>query len=162
MLSVVEVAPDAIERGPGAHRDAAGAARPSRGMTRLDGALYMIVDLEALLATDDAAAADRHDARTCTSCRKCPSARPPRSSDCCSAGRASAIPHQKVDLLRNRLGRRLVELRLGDFEDYAELLAGPQGSAEAVNMVEALTTHTTSFFREGQQYRWMRTSPCPR
>lgn len=66
-----------------------------------------------------------------------------------------AIPHDKTDLLRNRLGRRLRDLGLEDFDSYGRLLASPAGAIEAVRMVEALTTHTTSFFREGRQYEWL-------
>ncbi len=72
-----------------------------------------------------------------------------------------SIPQQKTDLLRNRLGRRLFELRLVDFDDYAEHLGGPNGAAEAVKMVEALTTHTTSFFREDKQYKWLASAGLP-
>lgn len=53
VISVVEVAPDAIEPVPVPTATRWRGAAVT-GMTRLDGALFMIVDLEALLASDAA------------------------------------------------------------------------------------------------------------
>lgn len=71
------------------------------------------------------------------------------------------IPADRTDLLRNRLIRRLRALRLDDFDSYLRLLEGPSAEAEAPLLVEALTTHTTSFFREGRQYQWLGATGLP-
>lgn len=66
-----------------------------------------------------------------------------------------AIDPAKADFLSLRLSRRVRALGLDDFEAYASLLrADPKGD-EIRMFVEALTTHTTSFFRERHQYDWL-------
>ncbi|MCU0906708.1 MAG: chemotaxis protein CheR [Rhodobacteraceae bacterium] len=66
-----------------------------------------------------------------------------------------AIDPAKADFLSLRLSRRVRALGLDGFEPYARLLRDdPQGD-EIRLFVEALTTHTTSFFRERHQYDWL-------
>ncbi|MBM9593602.1 CheR family methyltransferase [Roseitranquillus sediminis] len=59
----------------------------------------------------------------------------------------------KIEFLQARLSRRVTAHGLESFTDYARLLE--RDAAERREFVEALTTHTTSFFREGAQYRWL-------
>lgn len=61
----------------------------------------------------------------------------------------------KVDFLRLRLSRRLRALGLEDFDAYEALLRDDPEGPEPACLVEALTTHTTSFFRERRQYDWL-------
>lgn len=65
------------------------------------------------------------------------------------------IEAQKTDFLRLRVGRRLRSLGLGDFASYVRLLDADLTGAETRHLVECLTTHTTSFFREVRQYDWL-------
>lgn len=65
------------------------------------------------------------------------------------------VDADKTDFIRLRVGRRLRALGLADFEAYLGRLDGPEGEAELRHLVECLTTHTTSFFREGLQYDWL-------
>lgn len=61
----------------------------------------------------------------------------------------------KVDFLRLRLSRRLRALDLADFDAYEAMLRADPAGPERACLVEALTTHTTSFFREKHQYDWL-------
>ncbi len=54
----------------------------------------------------------------------------------------------KRDMVYSRLARRLRALNLQDFASYCELLQSPEGDAEIGNLVNAITTNLTSFFRE--------------
>lgn len=65
------------------------------------------------------------------------------------------IDAEKLDFVRLRVGRRLSALGLESFEQYHQLLAGDAAGDEVRHLVEALTTHTTSFFREKRQYDWL-------
>lgn len=60
----------------------------------------------------------------------------------------------KLEFVRLRVGRRLSALGLDSFEDYNQFLARDPGD-EVRHLVEALTTHTTSFFREMHHYDWL-------
>ena len=64
------------------------------------------------------------------------------------------IDATKTDFVRLRVGRRLRALGLHDFQDYLSLLER-SGETEVRHLVESLTTHTTSFFRERAQYDWL-------
>lgn len=74
---------------------------------------------------------------------------------------ALAIGTEKTDFLVARLSSRLAALGLPDFAAYAAHLTGPVGDAEIGAFIEALTTHTTRFFRENAQYDWLRDSGFP-
>jgi chemotaxis protein methyltransferase CheR len=65
------------------------------------------------------------------------------------------IAPEKTSFLELRLSRRLQELRLRDYSAYIARLSGPHGDTEAQIIVEALTTHTTAFFRERAQFEWL-------
>jgi chemotaxis protein methyltransferase CheR len=76
-------------------------------------------------------------------------------ADLAREGAQLNVDPAKVDFLRLRLSRRLRALGLDDFDAYESLLrADPEGPERAC-LVEALTTHTTSFFREKHQYDWL-------
>ena len=65
------------------------------------------------------------------------------------------IDAQKLEFVRLRVGRRLTALGLESFEAYHQKLTGDAVGDEVRHLVEALTTHTTSFFRESRQYDWL-------
>lgn len=71
------------------------------------------------------------------------------------------ISPQKTDFMMARLNRRLTELGLSDFTAYCALIDSPDGVEERRRFVESLTTHTTSFFREGAQYDWLTATGLP-
>jgi chemotaxis protein methyltransferase CheR len=63
------------------------------------------------------------------------------------------VDAEKTEFIKLRLSRRLQILGLKDFEAYCSHLS--QDHAETRHLVEALTTHTTSFFRESRHYDWL-------
>jgi chemotaxis protein methyltransferase CheR len=62
-----------------------------------------------------------------------------------------ALGDGKRDLVYGRLARRLRKLRLDRFSDYLAL-ASREGSEELRELINALTTNVTSFFREPHQF----------
>jgi chemotaxis protein methyltransferase CheR len=71
------------------------------------------------------------------------------------------ISDQKSDFLVARLGAQLIRLGLPDFAAYASYLETRATEADRTQFIEALTTHTTSFFRENLQYDWLRETGFP-
>lgn len=59
---------------------------------------------------------------------------------------------QKKEMVYARLSRRLRALDLPDFAAYRELLASEDGRTEIENLVNAVTTNITSFFREAHHF----------
>ncbi|MEM1343973.1 MAG: CheR family methyltransferase [Pseudomonadota bacterium] len=71
------------------------------------------------------------------------------------------VDEAKPDFLEARLAPRLARLGLPDFAAYTALLQSAEGARELSSFVEALTTHTTSFFRESAQYDWLASQGLP-
>ena len=65
------------------------------------------------------------------------------------------IDAAKLEFVRLRVGRRLAALSLDSFEGYLQVLSHDSAGEEVRHLVEALTTHTTSFFREHRHYDWL-------
>jgi len=61
----------------------------------------------------------------------------------------------KRELVFGRLNRRLRVLGLRDFGAYCAYLKGPEGAVERIEMVNALTTNLTSFFREPHHFSYL-------
>jgi chemotaxis protein methyltransferase CheR len=59
----------------------------------------------------------------------------------------------KKELVHSRLIRRLRALDCPDFATYCDLIDGPDGAAERGELVSALTTNVTHFFREAHHFR---------
>ena len=66
-----------------------------------------------------------------------------------------SLGETKTDFLAARLSRRLQELELGSYSDYCDLLERPDHAQELQQFLEAIATHTTSFFRERGHYDWL-------
>ena len=58
----------------------------------------------------------------------------------------------KKELVVCRLGKRIRKLGLRNFPEYLRLLEGPQGEEEILNLVDAISTNHTFFFREIQHF----------
>ena len=69
------------------------------------------------------------------------------------------LTDRKAEFLMARLGRRLAANGLSDYVAYRRLVRDSR--AEQVAFAEALTTHTTSFFRERAQYDWLQSTGFP-
>ena len=65
------------------------------------------------------------------------------------------LSDSKRDLVFGRLNRRLRVLGLRSFAEYRAVLDGPDGEAERGEMINALTTNLTSFFREPHHFTWL-------
>lgn len=66
------------------------------------------------------------------------------------------LPDSKKDMVYGRLVRRLRALNLESFAEYCELLQSDQGEAEFSNMINAITTNLTRFFREPHHFDHLR------
>ena len=67
----------------------------------------------------------------------------------------------KKDLVYSRLAKRLRLLGLGDFAAYCRFIESPAGVAERIEMLSALTTNVTHFFREEHHFQTLRNSVLP-
>lgn len=66
------------------------------------------------------------------------------------------LAEHKKDMVYSRLVRRLRALGLRSFAEYCELMQGEQGQEEIGNLVNAITTNLTSFFREKHHFEHLR------
>jgi chemotaxis protein methyltransferase CheR len=62
------------------------------------------------------------------------------------------MPESKTTLVYSRLVKRLRALQLESFRDYCDLVGSPDGSNERREMLSALTTNVTRFFREPHHF----------
>src|SRR3972149_2069081 len=68
----------------------------------------------------------------------------------------------KKALLVSRLGKRIKNLGLKTFSDYYDYITnGPGKGAEFMEMIDAVTTNKTSFFREPHHFDFMRNVILP-
>lgn len=67
----------------------------------------------------------------------------------------------KKDLVYSRLTKRLRHLGLGDFTSYCRLIEATGGEDERMQMLSALTTNVTHFFREEHHFRTLREQVLP-
>jgi chemotaxis protein methyltransferase CheR len=68
----------------------------------------------------------------------------------------------KKALVVARLSRRLRALGLGSFGAYYALVSAPEGAAERVQMLDAISTNETSFFRERKHFDFIEREVLPR
>lgn len=71
------------------------------------------------------------------------------------------LPETKAALVYSRLAKRLRALGLASFRDYCALVAGRDGVDERQQMLAALTTNVTRFFREPHHFEHLRTQVLP-
>lgn len=74
-----------------------------------------------------------------------------------------AIPEAKATLVYSRLAKRLRALGLASFREYCALLTedGGRGAGERQNMLAALTTNVTRFFREPHHFEHLKEKVLP-
>lgn len=65
------------------------------------------------------------------------------------------MPASKTLMLETRLQRRVNALRLPSLGAYRDYLRGPGRAAEIVELVNAVTTNTTDFLREPEQFDFL-------
>jgi chemotaxis protein methyltransferase CheR len=67
----------------------------------------------------------------------------------------------KAALVYARLAKRLRALRMQAFRDYCDLVASPEGQGERQEMLTALTTNVTKFFREPHHFDHLKAKMLP-
>ena len=67
----------------------------------------------------------------------------------------------KKDLVFGRLNKRLRNLGLKSFSDYIAFLDTQEGEGERGEMINALTTNLTAFFREGHHFKHLAEEVLP-
>jgi len=72
-----------------------------------------------------------------------------------------ALPESKATLVYSRLAKRLRTLGIESFRDYCALIAGAEGIDELQQMVVALTTNVTRFFREPHHFEHLKSQVLP-
>ena len=72
-----------------------------------------------------------------------------------------ALSDSKVPLAYSRLAKRLRALKLTNFSEYCALIKSTAGAEERGNMLAALTTNVTRFFREPHHFDHLAKSILP-
>ncbi|HYK79187.1 MAG TPA: protein-glutamate O-methyltransferase [Micropepsaceae bacterium] len=72
-----------------------------------------------------------------------------------------ALADAKAPLVYSRLVKRLRNLGVESFKQYCELVEGADGADERQNMVAALTTNVTRFFREPHHFEHLKAHVLP-
>lgn len=73
-----------------------------------------------------------------------------------------ALPDSKATLVYSRLAKRLRALGLRSFRDYCELVNDAENIGERRNMLAALTTNVTRFFREPHHFEHLASAVLPK
>jgi chemotaxis protein methyltransferase CheR len=72
------------------------------------------------------------------------------------------MPVPKKTMLESRLQKRLRVLGIGSFREYCDLIFNsPGGGAEIANMIDAVTTNKTDFFREPTHFSFLMQTVLP-
>ncbi|MBY0565074.1 MAG: protein-glutamate O-methyltransferase [Hyphomonadaceae bacterium] len=72
------------------------------------------------------------------------------------------LNESKTTLVYSRLAKRLRKLGLSDFDEYCALINSKAGEGELADLVNALTTNLTRFFREPHHFEHLSKSVMPR
>ena len=72
------------------------------------------------------------------------------------------LSEKKRPFIQGRLGRRLRALGMQDFRQYCNLLETPAGDEERSNLINAITTNHTSFFREQHHFAYLTRTILPK
>jgi chemotaxis protein methyltransferase CheR len=67
----------------------------------------------------------------------------------------------KRELVAARLGKRLRAMQLASITDYCSFLRTPNAQDEVANLIDAISTNHTSFFREGHHFEFLRDKILP-
>ena len=71
------------------------------------------------------------------------------------------LSEEKISLVYSRLSKRLRKLGFSNFSDYCEFVKTDAGVEERRNMINALTTNVTRFFREPHHFELLTESALP-
>jgi chemotaxis protein methyltransferase CheR len=67
----------------------------------------------------------------------------------------------KRELVAARLGKRLRAMQLASIGDYCSFLRTPEAQDEVANLIDAISTNHTFFFREGHHFEFLRANILP-
>ena len=65
------------------------------------------------------------------------------------------VSDDKFDMFYSRLSRRVRLLGLKDFSEYCDLISNEKEEREVLELVNALTTNLTAFFRENHHFEYL-------
>ena len=71
------------------------------------------------------------------------------------------VTDDKFDMFYSRIARRVSALELKSFADYCDYLEQPANDGELTELVNALTTNLTSFFRENRHFATLADKALP-
>ncbi len=71
------------------------------------------------------------------------------------------LNHEKSALVLSRLHKRLAAARIDDFDRYYDFVTSPSGTDERREMLHALTTNVTRFYREPHHFQHLREKVLP-
>ncbi len=72
------------------------------------------------------------------------------------------MPYSKKIMVESRLIKRLSLLKISDFSEYIELVFGSaNGREEMLNLIDAIATNKTEFFRENDHFDFLRKKVVP-
>lgn len=71
------------------------------------------------------------------------------------------VNDDKFDMFYARLSRRVRKLGLNDFSQYCKFIKNDKGGEEVLELVNAITTNLTSFFRENHHFEYLRDTALP-
>lgn len=72
-----------------------------------------------------------------------------------------SLGENKVNLVYSRLAKRLRALGLKTFREYCDIIQSPNGETERGEMIAALTTNVTRFFREQHHFDHLKSEILP-
>lgn len=72
-----------------------------------------------------------------------------------------ALTESKASLVYSRLAKRLRALGLESFREYCKFVGGAEGVSERQNMLAALTTNVTRYFREPHHFEHLKSRVLP-
>ncbi len=65
------------------------------------------------------------------------------------------VADAKIDMFYSRLARRIRQLGLVNFKQYCDLIKNEEDGAEVSQLINAITTNLTSFYREGYHFEFL-------
>lgn len=65
------------------------------------------------------------------------------------------IGEKKEALILNRVGKRMRALEIADFREYYEFVKVDETGTELINLLDAVSTNVTSFYREPQHFAFI-------
>ena len=71
------------------------------------------------------------------------------------------VTDDKFDMFYSRLARRVRLLGLSSFSQYCDYLDDPANESELNELVNALTTNLTAFFRENHHFEFLANTALP-